>query len=52
MVDKSRERANGGVGLGLSVCQNIAEVHNAKILVDSELGKGTTVKVKMKSIDL
>ncbi|MDS0524200.1 HAMP domain-containing histidine kinase [Clostridium sp. SHJSY1] len=46
MVDKSRERANGGVGLGLSLCAQIAKIHNAKISVDSELDNGTTIRVK------
>ncbi|MGG7177577.1 ATP-binding protein [Clostridium paraputrificum] len=45
MVDKSRERANGGVGLGLSLCSHIAQIHNAKISVDSSIGNGTTIKI-------
>jgi signal transduction histidine kinase len=46
MIDKSRERANGGVGLGLSLCAQIAKIHNAKISVDIKLGNGTNIKVK------
>lgn len=45
MVDKSRDRRNNGAGLGLALCAKIAEIHNAKIFVDSELGKGTTIKI-------
>lgn len=48
MVDKSRERANNGAGIGLALCKEIAELHNGKIDIMSELGKGTTVKVEMK----
>ena len=34
-----------GTGLGLSLCQGIAERHNAVIRIESEEGKGTTFNV-------
>jgi PAS domain S-box-containing protein len=34
-----------GIGLGLSICQAIAEGHAGRITVDSELGRGTTFAV-------
>lgn len=37
--DNSRNQE--GFGLGLSLCQKIAELHNTKLYVDSEPGKGT-----------
>ena len=46
-VDKSRSRAQGGVGLGLRLCDEIVAVHNGEISFESELGKGTTVMVKL-----
>lgn len=46
MVDKSRDRRNNGVGLGLSICAKIAEIHNAKIEVESKVGEGTTIRIK------
>ena len=44
-VDKSRSKATGGTGLGLAIVKHIAEIHDAKITVDSALGVGTTIYV-------
>ncbi len=44
-VDKSRSKATGGTGLGLAIVKHIAILHNAKIDLESEAGKGTTIKV-------
>ena len=49
MTDKSRSRKAGGAGLGLALCAEIAEKHNAVISLQSEEGKGTTVTVKLKA---
>ena len=46
-VDKSRSRAQGGVGLGLRLCDEIAALHGGGISFESELGKGTTVTVRL-----
>lgn len=45
MVDKSRSRKNNGAGIGFSICRRIAEVHNAKINIESEINKGTNVSI-------
>lgn len=43
MVDKSRARKQGGAGLGLSLCEEIAKVHHSNLEIESVLGEGTTV---------
>ena len=48
MIDKSRSRAQNGAGLGLALCQRIAELHGTELEFESEPGKGTTVRVLLK----
>ena len=43
MADKSRSRKAGGAGLGLALCKRIAELHSAKVEIDSRPNEGTTV---------
>lgn len=42
-ADKSRTRAQGGAGLGLTLCQKIARLHGGALEIESEIGKGTRV---------
>jgi len=44
-VDKSRSRKTGGIGLGLSICNNIARLHKAELIIESEEGKGTRARI-------
>lgn len=44
-VDKSHSKQVGGTGLGLSIVKHGAQLHGAKVLLDSEPGAGTTVTI-------
>ena len=44
-VDKARSRADGGAGLGLAICEQIAKLHNAQLIFESSIEKGTTAKL-------
>ena len=45
-VDKSRSKQTGGTGLGLAIVKHIVALHDANIKLESELGKGTMVRVE------
>ena len=47
-VDKSHSRQTGGTGLGLSIVKHGANMHDAKIKVESEEGKGTKIWIVFK----
>ncbi len=47
-VDKSRSKEIGGVGLGLSICDEIVKLHGGRIGIRSQVGTGTTVCVHLK----
>lgn len=51
-VDKSRAREQGGYGLGLSIAQGIAAMHNTKISVHSTPETGTTFIISFVSTDI
>ena len=48
-VDKARSRRMGGNGLGLAIAREIVEAHHGSITLNSELGKGTTFHVRLKT---
>lgn len=52
MIDKARSRKAGGAGLGLALCKRISEIHNARLIIESETGVGTTVTIVMKGLEI
>ena len=44
-VDKGRSRQMGGTGLGLAIVKHIINRHRGRMVIDSELGRGTCVSV-------
>ena len=44
-VDKSRSKASGGTGLGLAIVKHIVDIHDATILLESQLHVGTKVTI-------
>lgn len=45
MADRSRKYEDGSVGLGLSICTRILELHQASMKIRSKEGKGTKIEI-------
>jgi two-component system cell cycle sensor histidine kinase PleC len=42
---EAKERNVRGTGLGLALTKSFAEMHGGRMVIESELGKGTTVSI-------
>lgn len=50
MVDKSRSRKQGGAGLGLALCLQIARLHGGQLEIRSTPGEGTHIGVRFEGL--
>ncbi len=50
-TDPGRSRASGGTGLGLAIVKHIVERHRGRLNIDSDLGKGTRVVVRLPVVE-
>ena len=51
MVDRSRSKKSGGIGLGLALVAQIAQVHGITLKINSTVGKGTSVRLIWNNVD-
>lgn len=51
-VDRSRSKATGGYGLGLSICKRVMEAHGGSIAVEPRDGRGTSFIVTFPEVSL
>jgi signal transduction histidine kinase len=38
---------SGGNGLGLAICRSITEAHGGQMIIESQVGEGTTVRIRL-----
>ena len=49
-ADKVRSREAGGTGLGLTIAKQIADLHGARLVVQSEVGRGSVFTIRLPNL--
>jgi len=44
-VDAGRARQQGGTGLGLAIVRHLVEAHGGRVVAESAVGRGTTIRI-------
>jgi signal transduction histidine kinase len=52
MVDKSYSQSVGGSGLGLAICERILKAHGARLVIESQEGAGTVMKILFENLQV
>ena len=50
-VDIARSRETGGTGLGLAIVRHVVQRHGGMVEVESELGRGSTFRIRLPAND-
>ena len=50
-VDPTSSRQQGGTGLGLAIVKHIVNRHRGRLAIESETGKGTTVRIALPAVE-
>lgn len=46
-IDAARSSGTGGNGLGLAICRSITEAHGGRMTIESQVGEGTAVQIRL-----
>ena len=46
-IDRSYSRRTSGMGLGLTLTKNLVDLHDGLLMLNSELGKGSTFSISL-----
>lgn len=49
--ERTLDRRAGGLGVGLTLVKRLVELHGGEIMADSELGRGSTFRVRLPAVE-